>query len=173
MANNVEADAGRAYDSGMDSKSDAQEIANRLVEVIGDGRNVLAYIDYLGSLWAEDLWVTHVPPMTNDGLRVGPELRVREHAMNERFLAAMPDYRQEDVTVGIDGDVIYLHMTWAGTRADGSEYRMPVEYAVTVDGGILTRCVVTVDPDHLPQVADVGVEHWLGEVRAGSGDAAS
>ncbi len=158
----------------MVANNDAQEIADRLVEVIGDGRNVLAYIDYLGALWPEDLWVTHVPPMTNDGLRVGSELRVRERVMNERFLAAMPDYRQENVKVEVDGNVIHLCVTWAGTRPDGVDYRVPVEYEFTIDGFFVTRCVVTMDPRGLDErLAAVGVEHWLGEVRHADADAAS
>ncbi len=145
-------------------RTEAQQIVDRLTAVIGDGHNVLAYIDELGSLWADDLIVTHVPAMSNDGVRVGPELRVREHAMNEAFLQAMPDFHQEDVAASAEGNVVHLRMTWAGTRSDGSSYRVPVAYVLTVSGSLVTHCEVTLDPGDLSQVAEVGVQHWMGDV---------
>ncbi len=148
----------------MPVSHEAATIARRLQEVIGDGRNVLAYIDFLGSLWADELLVTHVPPMTNDGPRVGPELRVREVAMNEQFLEAMPDYRQESVAVHVEGPVVRLRMTWTGTRSDGMQHRVPVDYALTVSGGLVTHCSVTLDPDDIAKSAEVGVAHWMGDV---------
>jgi len=74
----------------------------------------------------------------------------------------MPDYRQDDVSVRAEDNVVQMRITWTGSRRDGSVYSVPVEYALSVAGGVVASCVVTLDPADLPQVAEAGVEHRMG-----------
>jgi hypothetical protein len=106
-----------------------------------------AYTATLATLWADEVNVTHEPARQWDH----PRPRADQVGLHERedaaFRQAMPDFRQEDVAVTIDGDVITLAATIRGTRRDGAAISVPVRWRFTVKDGTIPAVVTVVEPD--------------------------
>jgi ketosteroid isomerase-like protein len=83
--------------------------------------------------------ITHTPPMGNDETVDGATLGPNEVALFEEMVRLVPDYRQEDVDVRVDGDEIVVDETLVGTLPDGTVHRAPLRYRFTIENGRIVK----------------------------------
>jgi hypothetical protein len=115
------------------------EIAAGMREAVGDGHQIAGYIDFVCNLWGREVLISHSPPRANDGPIAGADLAANERAVFSTFVAAIPDYHQEDVEIVAQGETITLTETIVGTLPDGSLHHAPIQFRFTLRGGLITE----------------------------------
>jgi len=148
----------------------SEEVAARLREAIGDGRNIPRYVEVLSHLWAAEIQVRHVPAVTFDGAWTGEEWNKKESALHQAILRAVPDYRQEDVTVTATGSDVLLEQTMVGTLAEGEVSRVPSEIRFSVRDGAITGFEMSIDPAKMGAFAEVVRAAGLPVITSAVGD---
>lgn len=116
-----------------------KQLADSFREALGDGRDPVRFTRWLAGVWADDLVITHTPPMANDGPAKGKDLGAGEVAIFSMMVKAIPDYRQENFWVKTDGDIIEFYEEIVGTVPDGSVCRAPTHYRFTIENGRIAK----------------------------------
>jgi ketosteroid isomerase-like protein len=114
-----------------------------------------AYTEALAGLWADQIGTEHEPPRDMDGPRTRDQQVAMHRGEDAAFRRALPDFRQDDVTVSVAGDRIELGAIITGTATSGEVVAVPVRWRFTVDNGALTHVVTVVDPAHTAPVVKI------------------
>ena len=130
-----------------------KDIARRLVAA--NERGFLPGRAAVHELVTDPVEIFHVPEWPGDG----PMGRDRFLAIGEdedrAWREAMPDFRQEEVSASVSGDVIELKRTLRGTLADGSDVRIPLRNLYSVADGRVTRIVPHLEPGLMDEIRRV------------------
>ena len=130
-----------------------QEIARGLVAANEEG--FLPGRAAAHELVTDPVDIFHIPDWPGDG----PMGRDRFLALGEdedlAWFAAMPDFRQEDVSASVSGDVVELKRTLCGTLADGRAVRIRLRNLYSVADGRITRIVPYLDGDAMDEIRHV------------------
>ena len=97
------------------------------------------------SLYAAKVRFRHEPPHPGDGVISRDELAAAQRAEGARFASAITDFRQDEVTVTLDGEHIVVAAVLAGMLPDGAALQVPITMRYIVDGGAIIEMVATVE----------------------------
>lgn len=122
----------------------AEQLAKDFRAALGDGHQPVKFATWLSNIWADTVVITHTPPLAHDGPTDGRKLGAGEIAIFTEMQKAIPDYRQENLHVSVDGNVIVFSEEIVGTL-DGTVHRVPTHYRFTVEHGRIARVHGTFD----------------------------
>jgi ketosteroid isomerase-like protein len=122
---------------------------------VADGRRPVEFAKFLATVWADEVVITHTPPMANDGPERGERLGAGEVAIFTEMTRAIPDYHQEDLEIIAEGDVITFRETIVGTLPDGTVQRAPIHYLMGITDGRITTIHGTFDLDAMKEFSKV------------------
>jgi len=133
----------------------AKEIATELEEAWSQGP--LKGIKVLGSMAADKINVTHVPPVSIDGIMDGKAWAESMQQLYEGTLQRTISGFEQKVTCTVNGDVIQSANIFKGTLKDGTRLNHCVDGLMTVKGGKIVNAVTIYNDER---------ESWASLVKA-------
>ena len=132
---------------------EVEAIASRLVAANEEG--FLSGRVAVHELVTDPVDIFHFPEWPGDG----PMPRCRFLSIGEdedrAWIEAMPDFRQEDVSASVNGDVIELKRTLCGTVPSGREVRIPLRNLYSVSDGKIDRIEPRLTRDLMEEIRHV------------------
>jgi ketosteroid isomerase-like protein len=124
--------------------TDAEDVACRLAEAYAAGPDAAQSL--LGSLYADEMELRHVPALPSDGMVAGARVREVNGQEAQAINGLLSDRSFGDVEIAVEGDLVRVAAVVTGTLADGKAVRLPTDLRLTVRGSRI-----------------VGLEHHMGE----------
>jgi hypothetical protein len=146
-------------DGGGVMSDDIQAIAARIREA--EGKGYLSGRTNLHSLLVDEVALTRVPPMPGDGMRNKAKFLEMWQSENGAFERALTNYRQEDVDVSVDGNLITVVRSLCGTAPDGSDIHASMTNILTIENGRVVAMEVHVGDASLERLREVIVASGL------------
>jgi ketosteroid isomerase-like protein len=141
--------------------SDERTIEEMVAALAVAGREPMTLVDQVAEYYADDVHVFHVPPMPNDGPTTREHIVDLYRGETEVWLAKIPDYHHENLEVWREGDVIHLTVDLVGTVPDGTAFRSPTCFFMTVRDGLIVEAGLQGDAEQSRPMMDLVVEAEL------------